>query len=363
MKKPGMKPGEREQAQVFEILKEGWKQVSGLDVLSESAEAELRNLSKQIVESAREGGEVQTGSWEDWKEWISRFQNSLLWFDLDDYVRVMIRALLVNPEMTSEMTRADFGTSRQRDAAQSLTDTMRGYLGELAVARFLKNKFNVEVELPTRRGSAKEFISSDIERIKMPGEDWRPPELSMSIKTTKFQGVWLEMPESQFKKSDVFVMVRLGISRMHLIAFFKTISLIKGKIIPKGIEINELDQETADVLWKELPDFQPIPAYIVGFVERGHFREFLDPSISKKKQSNQISITIKHALGVFDRSRVIALVRRKYSRQLKLARAKDSDFEVKIHRLNVPLRGRRFLASSGKLRFREEEWRDLVSRL
>ena len=62
--------------------------------------------------------------------------------------------------------------------------------------------------------------------------------------------------------------MKVGVGRDHLFAFFKHISVFKDKIFPEGIKKGELTDKEANKLFKDLPSFSPIPAYIAGFALR-----------------------------------------------------------------------------------------------
>ena len=46
-------------------------------------------------------------------------------------------------------------------------------------------------------------------------------KLNISIKTSKWNGIWLDIPGNQFEHSDIHVFVKIGAGRDHLFAFFK----------------------------------------------------------------------------------------------------------------------------------------------
>ncbi|MDR0563203.1 MAG: hypothetical protein LBG73_11035, partial [Spirochaetaceae bacterium] len=72
----------------------------------------------------------------------------------------------------------------------------------------------------------------------------------------------------QFNHSDIHILVKVGVGRDHLFAFFKKISVFKDKILKKGKEIGLLSEREADNLFDSLPAFSTIPAYICGFAEK-----------------------------------------------------------------------------------------------
>ena len=90
-------------------------------------------------------------------------------------------------------------------------------------------------------------------------------KIKVSIKSTKWNGIWLDIPGDQFSHSDAYILVKVGTGRDHLFAYFKTISVFKDKILKIGQEVGSLTNNEADDLFNALPAFKPIPAYICGF--------------------------------------------------------------------------------------------------
>ncbi|MEM2483028.1 MAG: hypothetical protein QXI35_08550 [Candidatus Nezhaarchaeales archaeon] len=78
--------------------------------------------------------------------------------------------------------------------------------------------------------------------------------------------MWLDIPYAQLEHSDIFVLVRMGVSRSHFIAFLKEISVIRDKIFRMAKELGMHFEE--DELWSAVPDFTDIPAFVVGFLTR-----------------------------------------------------------------------------------------------
>lgn len=310
----------------------------------------VRKLADQILRGAKEGLELNDTGFEEWFEY--RFKYQFIWMDKDDYSRALVRALWLAPVFAG----TDFGTSRQRDMAQVWTDTARGFLGEIAVSRFLKEKYSIETALDTRRGNLIEFLPTDIVRIKFPQEDWREPNLKISIKTTKFNGRWLDVPGAQIEHSDVFILVKIGILRHHFLAFLKAISFLKDKLFPKAKNLGELNDAMAEELWDEIPQFDPIPAYIAGYLNKNELSLPIHQLIYRKKGRTKKRITVTQGIGVFSKE-----ILRNYPGIRELD--PDENLRIEIEPIIDSITTPHFLAHSGGLKWGEENWRRLIEQL
>jgi len=129
----------------------------------------------------------------------------------------------------------------------------------------------------------------DIHRIRRDGESFRTPQIKISLKTTKWNGIWLDIPGDQFNHSDIHVLIKVGTGRDHLFAFFKKISVFRDKVLKRGIEVGALTDKESEDLFANLPTFRPIPAYICGFVPKNKKYESL--SYDGKKGRKNYTIT------------------------------------------------------------------------
>jgi hypothetical protein len=216
--------------------------------------------AEKILDKAIIGGEVDS----DFDEWFNqRFLPNVVFINEDGYSRMCIDAL----KILGKTAATDYGSSRQRDLGQLWADMTRGYLGELAFKMFL-DKNGISAELGHEVGDISDYLPADIHRIKKLDQNWRDPNLKISIKTTKWNGIWLDIPGDQFNHSDVCVLVKVGTGRDHLFAYFKKISVFKDKILKVGKDSGLLSQADADNLYDNLPTFENIPAYICGFAEK-----------------------------------------------------------------------------------------------
>jgi len=307
-------------------------------------------LAVQILRGAKEGLEINEIGFEEWFE--NRFKYQFVWLDKDDYSKALVRALWLAPVFAG----TDFGSSRQRDMAQVWTDTARGFLGEIALSKFLYENFSIETAIDTRRGELTEFLPTDIVRIKFPDSDWRRPNLRTSIKTTKFNGRWLDVPGAQIEHSDIFILVKIGILRHHFLAFLKAISFLKDKLFPKAKNLGELNNEMAKELWDEIPHFDPIPAYTAGYLNKNELNLPVHQLICRKKGRTKIRITVTQGIGIFSRETL-----RNHPRIRELD--PDGNLRIEIEPIIESITTPHFLAHSGGLKWGEENWRRLTELL
>jgi len=228
------------------------------------------------------GGEFKDLNIDEWFD--KRFLPNLVFIDEAGYSKMCVDAL----KIIGSTAATDYGSSRQRDMGQMWADMTRGYLGELGFSLFLKKRWNVNADLGHDIGTLEEFLPMDIHQIEKPGENARPPKLKLSIKTTKWNGIWLDIPGDQFNHSDVHVLVKIGAGRDHLFAFFKKISVFKDKVLKIGEDVGSLSTDEARDLFDKLPTFKPIPAYICGFVLKS--TKYNDLSYDGKKGRKNYTI-------------------------------------------------------------------------
>lgn len=242
------------------------------------------NEAELIVNKALSGGEVSKKTeLLDWTK--NRLIPNCVFIDENEYAMMCVDALKIL-ETTAP---TDYGSSRQRDKGQLWADMTRGYLGEIAIVKFLKEKFDIDCTLGHEQGSIKNYLPTDIYKIRKRGEKlFRPPKLHISIKTSKWSGIWLDLPGDQFNHSDIHVFVKVGTGRDHLFAFFKHISVFKDKVLSKGVEVGSLTKKEAQELFDKLPSFTSIPAYICGFAKKD--AEYVDLSYSGKKGRKHYTI-------------------------------------------------------------------------
>ncbi|HDD44291.1 MAG TPA: hypothetical protein ENG63_05465 [Candidatus Desulfofervidus auxilii] len=309
-----------------------------------------RILAEQVLKGAEGGLEINDVEFENWFE--NRFKYQFVWLDRDDYLKALVRALWLAPVFAG----TDFGSSRQRDMAQVWTDTSRGFLGEIAVSKFFKEKFGIETALDTRRGELMEFLPTDIVKVKLPHEEWKKPDIKISIKTTKFNGRWLDVPGAQVEHSDVFILVKIGILRHHFLAFLKAVSFLKDKLFLKAKELGEINDTMAKKLWDEIPQFDSIPAYIAGYLNKNELNLPIHQLICRKKGKTKIRIAVTQGIGIFS---IETLRNHPQIKELD----PNGDLRIEIEPIIESITGTHFLAHSGGLKWGAENWKTLIEHL
>lgn len=307
----------------------------------------VSKLALQLYKGARDGLEIDV-SFEDWFD--NTFKYQFVWLSKDDYVKALVRALWLAPVFAG----SDFGSSRQRDMGQVWTDTARGFLGEIALSKFLIEKFDVDTKLDTRRGDLAQFLPTDIAEMRKPNDNWKKPALKISTKTSKFNARWLDLPGKQFDYSDVFILVKLGILRQHFLAFLKAISFLKDKLFVTAKDLGELDEESASTLWDEIPEFETIPAYVPGFIHKSEINLPIHMICARKKGRKHIRISITQGIGLFSPSTV-----RDTAEIHNLD--PDGNLPIEIDPIIESLTSTHFFAHSGGLKHGERSWKQLVN--
>jgi len=332
---------------------------------------EFSSFIKEVCRGAERGLDVEQfgrklNEWAQWLSWAS------VVLDENDYLTAAVHAL----RLAQKLAATDYGRSRQRDLGQLWTDAIRGFLGEIAFVKWLKQRFGVEAELDFKRGDLREFLPSDIKRVKKPGDrEPREPKLKVSIKTTKLGGVWLDVPYAQIGHSDIFVLVRVGVTRDHFVAFLKKISALKDKIFGEAVRRGIATEDVLREIWEKVPDFTPMPAYVAGFIDRREIEKALDKELvidvgGEVRGRERLKLYINRYLGYWnpreeEKYKQIIIVK---CRALKscsdvgklIGRA---EFEIEFEGIESFSETKHFIASSGVLKRRLEDWRKIVDEL
>jgi len=318
----------------------------------------FKGFEEDLCEGAVRGLDVdQLGGLDKWIDWLNW---SSVVLDENDYLKAALHALRLAPTLRG----TDYGTARQRDLGQLWTDAIRGFLGEIAFAKWLREKYGLAVELDYSRGQLEEHLPSDIKSV-----NGRQPGINISIKTTKLNGIWLDVPGEQIEYSHVYVLVRVGVTREHLIAFFKKISVIRDKLMQIARERGLLSEEELREIWNAVPDFSPLPAYVAGFLDKSEISEHIKNEHSiieadgEVKVGRKVSkIVINKYMGYWKSDEDdYAKNLREYLRR-KGKSIKD-DMKIEFEGIGEFSRALHFIVSSGLLKKRREDWDSIVARL
>jgi len=283
-----------------------WKKRIENEVLSQIASEKTRKeLADFFLRGAVEGRELEVSfrslrdkiiAEKKFNQWIKRAKEQIVWLDKNDYSRALIRALKLSLNFVS----ADYDRTKKRDWSQVWTDTARGFLGEIALSKFFKENFGIELLLDNSRTSLEKALESDVIGIKLQNGMRIEPAERLSIKTSKFQARWLDIPGDQINRSDIFFLVKIGISDKHFLSYLKEISFLRDKLFREGVSIQEISKEEADEIWNAIEGLDPIPAYISGFFIKKEIQMPIQEVKAKAKRvgKDKFKIEITKALGL-----------------------------------------------------------------
>ncbi len=150
---------------------------------------------------------------------------------------------------------SDWGTARQREFGQKITNWVKGQLGEVAVKKFLKKEFGLEVELDFDIYA--DIVPQDIIGV-FENHKMRKPKIGVGIKSSKPKSAYLVLSGNEIKlaerRSDIYIYCRPDIPDDHLLRLTKdqVVKAVKDK--PHFSKYKDL-----------LPNFNNIPCEIVGW--------------------------------------------------------------------------------------------------
>ncbi len=298
--------------------------------------------ASMILEKAIIGGETTEIDSISWLN--NRFLPNIISIDEDGYARMCIDAL----KILGSTAPTDYGSSRQRDMGQLWADMTRGYLGEYAFLKFLDQKWNLKAELGHDAGEMKDYLPMDIHKIMERTDEYRQPKIKISVKTTKWNGIWLDIPGDQFNHSDAHVLVKIGAGRDHLFAFFKSISVFKDKVLRKGEALGAISSAESSSIFDKLPSFKPIPAYICGFALGGESY----PSLSYSGKKGKKNFTIKSWRGPINPN------------DLETIKIKEQiSGKVSFEGIGEFAHDKGYLFNTGSLLCGNNDWDNLISRI
>lgn len=190
------------------------------------------------------------------EETLKEWNNSRLWrtieLDVKDYALCLDFALA---QHFRGYVLSDWGTARQREFGQKITNWVKGQLAEVAVKKFFQREFGAEIELDFK--IYKEIVPQDVIGIKEKGKI-RGPKLKVGIKSSKPKSSYLVLGENEIsleeRRSDVYIFCRPNIPDDHLLR------------ITREEIINVVKNQPHYSSYKAvIPSFENIPCEIAGW--------------------------------------------------------------------------------------------------
>lgn len=190
-------------------------------------------------------------------KWLKLREERKIELNKEDFLKAIKFALQINYK---GHTRTDFGTSRQRTFMQAVENWTQGALGEIAFQKFIKDKFDVELQVEFR--ILEDVIGQDIVAVKR-RKVVNPPKIRVSVKSGKKNGMFLLIPinevESENRQSEYYVFVRVVYPTDTLARLYRYIP-----------EFRDMD---------EIPELENVTAYIVGYCKREELEKRKVPEI------------------------------------------------------------------------------------
>lgn len=240
-----------------------------LEELADVVKAGVRSNEIEVVPSGRSNVLTRVDEW---------FQNRLMPNTVSIPEEMYKQALYSAFRLVvlGNIAKTDFGSSRQRDFGQMLTDFTRGFLGEAATKLFFAHRFKLRVDLEEKEiGEVEQFLPTDIVKV-WDNRSGRTPKINFSIKTSKLPSMWLDIAKGQLSHSDVFCFIKIGLTVDHFAIFLKDMGFIE-KLVSIGKDVGEVKKGSVNKevhrLLSAIPEMSPWPAYIAGYVTKEDFEK------------------------------------------------------------------------------------------
>ncbi len=187
------------------------------------------------------------------EKWIENYKWRTVVLDREDYRLCLDFALA---QHFRGYVLSDWGTGRQREFGQKMTNWIKGQLAEVAVKKFFEKEFSLKVELDF--AIRDEIVPQDITGIFEAHNVKRHPKINVSIKSSKPKSAYLVLGENEItlenRRSDVYIFCRPDLPDDHLLR------LTKQQIM---LEVEK--QQHYSTYKEKIPDFAPVPCEIAGF--------------------------------------------------------------------------------------------------
>ena len=149
------------------------------------------------------------------EEWKTDFAWRCAELTIDDYSLCLDFALA---QHFRGYVLSDWGTARQREFGQKITNWVKGQLAEVAVKKFFEKEFGTVVELDF--AIHKDIVPQDIIKVVEGGAP-RDPRVGVGIKSSKPKSAYLVLGENEValedRRSDYYIFCRPDIPDDHLL--------------------------------------------------------------------------------------------------------------------------------------------------
>lgn len=216
-----------------------------------------KEICKKIIESAIKSRET-TNKEEDCLDWVAnQFEPNTVFIGEDSYSLIFFDSL----KTLLSQVKISFG-SRKRNIFDALSNKITGYMAEYGI-KLLSQKYKIDLKLAHEDGNPEDFYEKDFVEVYKNGA-WRKPNVNIGAKGSGANALWLDIPESQFKKSHVHIFAKSLYDDDHLANYlFQKIE----NVFDEGIKKRIFEVEEKKKIIEAYP-FKPIPVYVPGFVKQ-----------------------------------------------------------------------------------------------
>jgi len=194
------------------------------------------------------------------REWAEERKWRMVDLDKKDYAICLDFALA---QHFKGYVLSDFGSGRQREFGQKITNWVKGQLGEIALKKFFKKEFglNIKLDFEIRDDIVPQDITGVFENGKL-----REPKIGIGIKSSKPKNAFLILGGNEMKlkerKSEIYIYCRPDIPDDHILR------------ITKKLIVDLVKDEPHFSKYKDyIPDFTNIPCEIAGWCRADELRE------------------------------------------------------------------------------------------
>jgi len=193
------------------------------------------------------------------EEWLEAYKWRTIELTSKDYILCLDFALA---QHFRGYVVSDWGTARQREFGQKITNWVKGQLAEVAVKKFFKKEFDAKIKLDF--SIYDEIVPQDIIGIIKNGKQ-RKPKIGIGIKASKPKSAYLVLSENEVilpeRRSDIYIFCRPNIPDDHLLR------ITRDRII----EVVK-NQQHYSKYKDEIPEFKNMFCEIAGWCKIGQLK-------------------------------------------------------------------------------------------
>jgi hypothetical protein len=217
-----------------------------------------RNIDQKVIEKLyRTNVITENLNSDNFEQVTNLLRDRVIYLGYTDYAK----AYMYQHRLAYKLVASALGSSRRRDSVEILANGIQGTLGEIAVQQFLETRFGVKTELDFSIDKKTEkYVPTDLTNI-IEGTNKRPLAKNVSIKSTKFGGIWLDIHGRQKEKSDFFIFTLVGNGFDMLRKFQSTLE--KDALVKLATQEGLLDYFD-EKLYITRDKFPPVPVIIAG---------------------------------------------------------------------------------------------------